>query len=527
MAPIVAIFATLLLAAIAIATDLSVTTHYKRALQNGTDSAALAGAALLPTTPSSGSGSDQAKATATALHVLHNAYQFTAPGPNWYTNWANLHCDSPNTVGCSITVCAGLTAPSGCDEIESAGSATPSWFTINTPPKNATITGYNGNVHYMEVYGSQRAGAFLGGVIGFPTASDAAESVAFHYAAGQPFPFGLYSKTIVQSGNSDEVIYGNVYADRQLVPQSTGAGGAGICAAPVNGVNSYIVLGYPQQDDGSAYTGGGQGSISGHPNADPLQGGATCPASSGFVAMTGTPSATNCKNAFNIPGSPIGYDAADNACEANPSISPPAVAPLPNLPIYPASKQFGCGSQPGGSGLQGGSYQPGEYKCTSGAALNVDQTLVGGIYEIDAGGTSCDVNISTAQPNLQGVTFYLKGSVQICVAETPGANIVQTPADTTGCKDPGDCRYVYDTDGSGTPQITLSKTGSSPGAYQLTGVIWMPNGNVNNANKAIIEVNGQAIVSTWTDKSGKHTNPSVTYNGAFAPPQNERLQLAE
>jgi hypothetical protein len=257
-----------------------------------------------------------------------------------------------------------------------------------------------------------------------------------------------------------------------------------------------------------------------------FDGGFTCPESSGGIGMSGTPSAANCSAAVSIAGSSVAYDSHDNACEANPPITPPAVATLPNLPTYPSPV---CGSQ----GLVSNQYTPNEYKCPSGGgtALTVNHPLVPGIYEIDSNGTSCktggggDVYISNTVTSLAGVTFYLKGSATICVEEQGGQTISQSPYNA-GSGLAGDATYDVLSDGSGTPSIVLEKTGTG-GVYHVDGVIWMPNGNVINVNKAVIEINGQAIVSQWNDQSGNHTNPNVSYNGAFSPPQNELLQLTE
>jgi len=35
------------------------------------------------------------------------------------------------------------------------------------------------------------------------------------------------------------------------------------------------------------------------------------------------------------------------------------------------------------------------------------------------------------------------------------------------------------------------------------------------------------LVNVWSDQSGYHSNPAITYNGTFAPAQHENLQLSE
>src|SRR5487761_1117744 len=154
VAPIVGLFAILLLAAAALATDLSVTTNLKRSLQNQTDAAALAAAARLPASPQ---GSDQQDATATALSLLHNTYPWptsgqTWSGPNWSSGLAQQGCNG-GAGPCSVTICAGID-PAGvtCTATITPTGVLPFTLTVNTPPKNAA-TGVltDSQDHYVEV----------------------------------------------------------------------------------------------------------------------------------------------------------------------------------------------------------------------------------------------------------------------------------------------------------------------------------------------------------------------------------------
>src|SRR5438445_9988282 len=101
MVPLLAIFAVGILGATALATDLSVTTHYKRSVQNVTDAAALAGAKLLPVSPTTGFSGDQGKAMTAALQVVHNAYPWGGAIPNWQSFINGGSCVA---AGGSITV---------------------------------------------------------------------------------------------------------------------------------------------------------------------------------------------------------------------------------------------------------------------------------------------------------------------------------------------------------------------------------------------------------------------------------------
>ncbi len=58
-------------------------------------------------------------------------------------------------------------------------------------------------------------------------------------------------------------------------------------------------------------------------------------------------------------------------------------------------------------------------------------------------------------------------------------------------------------------------------------MIWLPTGSVTISNKTALEDSGQIIVNSWNDQSGFHQNPAISFNGTFAPQQNETLQLSE
>ena len=520
MVPMVAIFGVVLLGATALATDLSITTHYKRSLQNVTDSAALAGARYLPITPAL---SDEQAATAAALAVVHNTFPWSAGGGSWASTLAQSGCAGAQ---CSVTVCVGLTSASACTASAPVPSGmSPFVLTVNAPPLTAQVSSFNStsDTHRIEVVMHQSANGFFANFVGFGSDQDAAQSVAYHFAPNQPFPFALYSNTVIGDGNSAEVITGNVYASRYLAPQSSGH--AAICST------GYIVLGARQAPD-SGYAGDGQNNNSAvGPNADPITNGvASCSSvGSGVVAETTNPqNSAGCQVAYpgNASSSIISYDTPDAACEANPGITPPNVATVPNIPVYGLTT---CGS----SGLSGGVYQPAEYKCSSGGtSLSIDHPLAPGIYEIDPtpGSSGCDVNIpsSSTVTALTGVTFYLRAGAGICFALPSGTTLTQTPYNAgTGLG--GDGRYDILSDNVGNPTITTSTTGggSSSATWQLTGVIWLPTGSVNISNKDAIVDDGQIIVNSWQDQSGDHPNPSVTYDSGYAPGQKELLQLSE
>jgi Flp pilus assembly protein TadG len=521
MVPLMAIFFVVLIGAMALATDLSVSTHYKRSLQNVTDSAALAGAKLLPAAPRL---SDEQAATSAALALVHNSFPWTPNGVGWANNLAASGCSGSQ---CSVTVCAGMTSTTpACTATVTAPSGDAFVLTVNAPPRTALVSSYNGDRHRIEVVMHQRSGAFFTGLFGSSLDQDGAQSVAYHFAAGQPFPFALYSRTVIGDGNSPEIINGNVYADRYLAPQSNGQ--AAICAAPdPQGNPGFIVLGSPQGTD-PGYNNDGQ--FHNHavpPGSDPIVDSVDCSTvGSGTVGMSADPNdSSDCQAAYpgNDSASALVYDATDAACEGSPPIQPPAVAPPPNIPVYSSTT---CGV----AGLSGGVYQPGDYRCNSGTSLTVDHAMAPGIYEIEAvSGSGCDVVMDSSTPaTLNGVTFDLKGGAGICVNPPSGTTITQTPYNS-GSGQPGDGRYAVLSDNVGNPSITMNTAGggSNSGTWAVNGVIWLPTGTVNIGNKDALVDSGQVIVDTWNDTSGFHPNPSVTYNASAVPPQNEVLQLSE
>ena len=543
VAPLVAIFAILLLAAAALATDLSVTTNLKRSLQNQTDAAALAAAQRLPSAPS---GSEQQNATATALSLLHNTFPWPTSGQTWSgANWSsNLAGQGCGGGACSVTVCGGID-PAGatCTATVNQAGLLPFALTVNTPPKTAAtgVLVYGGD-HYVEVVMQQEEGTFLAGALGISTLVDGAHSVAYHFAPGQPFPFALYSRTYVQSGNDGEVISGNIYADRYVQPQSSGL--AEVCAGTYVNSNGQtedgdIFLGYPQADDGAAYnptTDPGQSTMT---HGSPIQDGG-CTGSPSQVGMTGAPvSNADCAYAYsgNQSGSAIKFDATDGACEADPAIQPPTVAPLPDVPTYPAAQTY-CGNS---QGVVGGQFQPGLYgsiqSCNGSGqpVLNISAStgasgLAPGIYEIDPGKNTngCDVTLDGSITSLPGVTFYLMNGAGICMTIPSGVTITQTPYNANNGY-AGDGIYDVISDNVANPSITLTSGGggSTSGIWSLTGTIWLPTGTIIINNKTALEDQGQIVVDTWNDQSGYHPNPSVSYNPAYAPPQQEALRLVQ
>src|SRR5579862_3881267 len=138
MIPLMALFFVVIIGAMAIATDLSVSTHFKRNLQNVTDAAALAGAKLLPASPGL---SDEQAATSAALALIHNSFPWTPNGVGWANNLAASGCAGSQ---CSVTVCAGETSTTPpCTATVNPPNGTHFVVTVNAPPMTALVQSFN------------------------------------------------------------------------------------------------------------------------------------------------------------------------------------------------------------------------------------------------------------------------------------------------------------------------------------------------------------------------------------------------
>jgi hypothetical protein len=511
MVPIFALVSVIIFGVSALAIDLSVQTHFRRNLQNVTDSAALAGARDLPISPAQ---ADRVSAVADALTVVHNSFPWTTAGSGWALTQASAFCS--NGASCSGT----LAKPAGEPDIT---------VTVNTPPLQVADTSQRGDVHRLEVIVSQVAHNGFGGVIGQATGTDAASAVAYHFAANQPSGFALFSKTYVASGNQHELIEGNMYVARYIQPQA--AGHSTVCAAPDSSGNpGYIVLGAAQKGDTNPpyqpSTDPGQADTPQDQNNDnPVVHTACTPdtsLASGSVDQSGTATtAAGCAAALPFVQTALTYNAYTATCEANPALAVPVVASIspPASPPYP---QY-CGT----GGLSGGTYQPALYSCTgnnqSALTINGSNGLAPGIYEIKHNSTcnnSCyDLTISGSSVNLSGVTFYLEGGATIGIIG--GVAVTQSPYNS-GSGLASDGKYLIVSDNAGNPTLQLSNIGTHYTGY---GAIWLPTGSVVTDTNAYLNIVGQALVGNWDVQSGDHPNPDVTYASGWAPPQQEVLRI--
>jgi hypothetical protein len=490
--PIIAVAGTVLLGFTALATDLSLQTHYRRNLQNVADAAALAGVRDLGALANQ---PDRVSAVGDALNTVAASLGL----PAFSTSWDGS------------ASCSG----SQCDVSLTSGNYS---VTVNVPPKDTSTVAYR-TWPYLEVELKQTSQNGLGGIVGATSATEGASSVGYHFAANQPFGFALYANTLVSNGNDGETIAGNVYADRSIDPQSSGH--AGFCADLSNGSGSYVVFGTPQKGD-SGYSNDGQWDVKPQ-SADTVKWVSSC---------TGTVSGTVSETAFAGPGTcgavtvqgvtlNTAYNTFIDACVASPKISPPNLTG----PSGTGGASV-CGST--GGGVVSGEWRPGVYQCSSGTALPAGTTpFAPGVYTIvhnpSCNPKSCfDLDFSGDNVHLTAVTFLLENGATVGVEK--GATVTIDPI--TGCtvNSSSDCRYSF-FDPTSASSVYVDDLSSTLTTY---GTLYLANGSVNvDSNAFIFIASGQAIVNTWNVQSGYHPNPDVIYSGTNSAPQNEVLKLVQ
>jgi hypothetical protein len=491
--PIIALAGTVLLGFTALATDLSLQTHYRRTLQNVTDAAALAGVRDLGAVANQ---PDRVSAVSDALNTVANTLKL----PAFVSTWRG---------GAS---CSG----SQCDvSLTSANYA----VTVNVPPKDTPTAAYR-TWPYVEVEMSKTTQNGIGNIVGAATSTEGARSVGYHFAANQPFGFALYAQTLISDGNDGETVAGNVYADRSINPQASGH--AGFCADTnqVTGAGSYVIFGTLQKGD-NGYLNDGQYDVR-PTNADVVNSGlANCSSTgSGTVNETATANAANC-GSLGVQGVTLNttFNTYIDACVASPKLSPPVLTGPSG-----SGGTFTCGS----GALIGTQWQAGTYQCSTGSALPAgNNSFAPGVYTIvhnpACNPKSCfDLDFSRDNVQLTGVTFLLVNGATVGVEK--GATVTVDPI--SGCVKASyvDCRYSF-FDPTSASVVQVIDLGSTLTTY---GTMYLANGSVHvDSNAFIFIASGQAIVNSWDVQSGFHPNPDVIYNGNNSAPQNEVLKLVE
>ena len=498
--PITAIMLTLLIGAAALATDLSVNTHVRRNIQNVTDAAALAGAYDIET---AATPTERRTAVSSAFQVVHDHL-----GWSTYQSASSYAASALGSVGGDN---CGTSSEAVVCQVTYVADDTSYSVTVNTPPLHAHNTSYNGQQGYIEVLITKSSTNGFGAALGFLTGTEGGHSVGYHRAGNAPFGFALYSSSIVTSGNDNETVSGNVYAYRDLSPQSHGH--AAICSATDQyGTKGHVVLGAPQSGP--------------FPNPDP---GNNQPYQSSVAVLT---SVNSCSG---VGGGSVAQTANLGACgtlqvqgvSMATTQDPGSLACMADPAVLAPDLQ--------GPTLTGSTVLAQTAACTT--VLHVTAPMTAGVYEIrhnpvcPAGGDvvidsgvagTCSGTYSGFDVCMIGVTFVLENGASIDVGGKVAAVIVPyTPASSTN---PNDGKYpIYAPTGSAAT-LTTSKNGT---LLQLYGTLYMPSGSYSGGQNAAVSIQGQAIVASWTVQSGNHTNPDITYDKSFVASEREFLLLVE
>jgi Flp pilus assembly protein TadG len=531
MIPLAGLMAVVILGAGALAVDLTLQTHDRRSLQNVTDAAALAAAQDL-VDPSAGTvQAARIQAVTDAIKVLHTELSFPIPNANYAAQWAQ-----GGTCNAGGSVCEA-------DNV-TAGEYT---FSVDTPPKTAQQYGqsaYNADSHYVEVTIRRTSGnAGFGRVIGAPTGTTGAHSIAYHLVPGTAFGFALWANTVVSVGNEIENVTGDAYAYRNINPQAQGH--AGFCVSKnADGTGGHLVLGAPQYPNAvpspDPSTGQSQQyviSSNGH-DPDVVQFVNSCSSTgSGQLAQEAAMGCPTSVQGVTLGSSTYTDSTYTKACVASPAISAPSLkGPTDNT----STSSPLCAP----SIAAGGSFSPGYYACTGNnqAAITVHHTLTQGIYHvkhnpnasadvvIDGTAVSADpaaINCPTSgyQSYLCGVTFILDAGAVIDLHGNSSTAIITPYVPAPANAGLNDGKYpVYSPLGTSGAAINVSDNGAT---LAMTGSLYIPGGSVNVGQNAYVFIQGQAIVNVWNVQSGNHPNPDVFWDGSRNASENEVIRLVE
>ena len=547
---IVALSAIVLLGAASLAVDLSLQTHGQRTLQNVSDAAALSGAEDLPAKPVA---LDQYNGAQDAFQMIRKkmGWQTLKVGGATVTNttWAADLADacsptnntsSPPSCNVTKTVCSNASPapsdlPATCDSYSALGANAHYYsITIQSPPQLSNVvtsTGPNPTpdlLHYFEVVITQDTGSYLAGVIGQGVSTQGARSTAYHWAPDQTYGFALFAQTIVQTQNKSTLVVGDVYASRNVNPQSSGQ--AGFCTA-----GGLVILGTPQYGNpNSTQPADGQSQVV-PKTADVIQYNASaCSAPSTNNAAKGTVVQTRApSNGCTVSGAAFNatYDSLVGACVASPALTAPT-EPIPTK-TNPNDNR-GCAMPTSANPASAGNYQysAANPACagTGGEAIVINSSsaaLNPGVYVVEhnpgCSPKSCyDVDIS-ASVSYTGVTFWLDAGATLGVHGN-STSVSIDPAPSVVNSSPSDGRLpIYAPPGS-PADVWVSDNGAN---LQLFGTMYIPTGVAHTTSNAYFQIQGQAIVGTWDDQGGNHTSADITYDSGRSVVQPEVLKLVE
>ncbi len=513
MVAISAIMGVALIGATALAVDLSVNTQAKRTLQNITDTAALAGARNLPSSPK--------QAIKDALDMLQRNSPWSASSTWLGTAQAAIAgaCSSASGSTCTVSV----SGPTGYSAYR---------VTMSSPPSTPLNSSYN-TTSYLEVDLTQSSSNALGGVIGSSSSSEKGHSIAYYAGAQAPYQYAFFAKKQAGSGNSVEKVVGDAFIGGGYVPQSSGK--SGFCTLEVAGPESSST---DTDNDG----GGGQDDDvddQGHivfsavpPSVGPnptYSNGGTCSSGGSLTAQAPRPtSSSNCP-ANSASQSYVSGGTTYYACVQ----SPP---PVPAIPKPTAgSTQTSTGTLLA-------------LACSSNAAT-MNSSTTAGVYSVPA---NCVVTLDFSSGNINCVSLVLGSGASVQVNDkksndyissygfNPSTDSLATAAlssagitaPTSACAGSANTtnRSVIWADDPGTSTTPIALSNGSTGCCSDTiflGTVFLPGQEVSFSTNQAMEVVGSSYCGDWEVQSGDHPNPVVTYDANAASDVESALRLTE
>jgi Flp pilus assembly protein TadG len=469
----VALMAVVIFGAVALGVDLSHQTATKRSLQNISDAAALAAArdVYVPATGSLPVASQQQAAIDAAKAVALNQ------SPAWPLTWIS----SPPANTCpGVGYCF-------------TGAYQGTTVTFSTPPANAANPADVDTAH-VEVDLANPVSNGFAILMGQPTSVIRSKSIGFHTNVNTKFGYALYSSTDVQTGNSPEIIYGNVYIGTIYNPQSNGQTDY-TCAEPaspaVPGEAGYVVFGAPQPTP-PAVNYGSCSTVKGSISSSAPAG--VCPVGASWV--------------------PAPAGGAFGICLANPPIQPPSFNPPTVTGILPSCL---ITSQPD---VNGGVYHITSSQCPPvlGGGLKANLRI-----EFSSSFTSLSCTSFLIDSNVTVSIYLYKQNLNAAFMSSYGA------PSCNGSGIDGDQAAFYQTASPAPPNqpvLSVSGDGCCP-PVTITGSVVLPAGAVSLSTNSALTVVGQAQVSEWADQSGDHPNAVVSYSGSGSDNLPEQLRLVE
>lgn len=479
-----ALMAVAIIGASAIAVDVGVNTFNQRTFQNVTDAAALAGATDLGTQPTA---AQQQQAIADALMTIQKNKNFPA-------GWTGASV----ATGCGSGYCENVTY----------GNYK---FALSTPPQSARAAS-NATVHDFEVDLSLGVHNAFGTIIGSPTSTIAAHSIAYHSGPPGPYTFTFFARILTGSGNQQETIYGDAFVGNGYLPQSKGV--AGLCVYEVaGGTQGHIVFG-------------------------------TVPPSSGPDPIYGqTPASSPCTPPNNAKG-------ALSAQAPSPQATSPTNCPSSSTPFLdPGTGTWLCylanPSVPNIAAPTVGQGAGTTLACNS----TVNSSTVAGVYGVPA---NCAVTLDFARGDINCVSLVLGAGSSVAVKDKKGQDYVtsygfnptgDTVADadmtalgitvpTSACGGAGinaDNAVIWAPNTATNPMPVALSNGSTGCCSEtlFVGTIFLPGQEVNFATNQTLYDAGSIYCGNWQVQSGNHTNPMVSFDAGDTAFVAEVLRLVE